>query len=572
MTLPHLKESSKELLILSNLGFVTQSNHIDHLIEAFKKNIDNSSPKKISILVETSAIKSYLKEKLTNYAGIDFTEPAQFDPFLRYRIDKELAEVFHLYAKFGDTALDEWLDSPSPERDLYKEHVRRGVPLRAEEIHLFHPTYLPKWYLDPLLHRNAKIKLFVYILSPSPLFLFDLVKEKHLQQDPLAGAYIEDQYRLLANLVPYKLPLLKAAEHFALKMDDAFVEPVGHTSLSVLKRNLYFQQTAPIEPDASLCVIEAATVLEEAENCFAFIYELLKNHPDMGPSDITILADLKIYGPLLELTFEDKIALQIDQVPIFRFDPSIKKFFRLFSLFDSLWTLAELKALFIEEPLDSWLEAAGFSFGYDAFLVTFENLMDRMVNEPIEGVPHFPISLASPLIGLADTLKALHQEIYSLKKLEAPLEIWLERLKDFFCRYLEVFDDHPFFSELLNYQPLMSEELKDFNFIRQLLFDLFESLKGPILLNNGDRVRASNIKEGAILPNRVLFVLGMGLKKFPGSRPLSSLYQLKKSPPAQGVIDRYKFLEILLNANERLIFSFSESAPSTLIEEIFRPL
>ncbi len=584
MTLPHFAESGQALFTDSNIGYILQSNQLENLLEELKNNINKTVPKKISILVENSAIKSYIQKTLTHYSGIDFTEPAQFDPFLRYRIDKEIAEVFHLYAKYGDTALEEWLlepnsapisdqthtplQSPLTTQALYQQHVRRSVPLRAEEIHLFHPTHLPKWYLDPLFSRNPRIQLFIYILSPSPLFLFDLVKEKHLLQDEMEGVYIDDQYRLLANLIPYKLPLLKIAEQYALKTTDAFIEPIGSSSLSILKRNLYFQETTPIEPDASLCTIPATTPLEEVQNCFAFIYELLKNHRELRPSDITLLADLKTYGPLLEFVFDQKLALQIDQVPIFRFDPSMKNFYRLFALFDSRWTIQELKPLFIEEPLDLWLEDAGFSLGYSSFLHAFDALVERMATTT--GLLPFPISLMQPLLTLKNTLAQLYIEIQTLKTATMPLEAWLEKLKTFFCTYLHVFDNHPFFDELTNYQPLMSDEPKDFPFIRQLLFDLFESLKGPLMLGDGDRVRASNIKEGAILPNKVLFVLGMNLKQFPGYRPLSPLYAIQKLPPPQGVIDRYKFLEILLMAKERLIFSYSGNAPSTLIEEIFR--
>jgi hypothetical protein len=64
----------------------------------------------------------------------------------------------------------------------------------------------------------------------------------------------------------------------------------------------------------------------------------------------------------------------------------------------------------------------------------------------------------------------------------------------------------------------------------------------------------------------------MGIDEFPGHRPLSMLYQLPKYPPSQGMIDRYQFLELLLAAKERLIFSYSQEAPSTILEEIFRPV
>lgn len=170
MTLPHLSESTKELFASQNLGTIIQSNHLQYLIEELKKRLTSGFPQKRSVLIETSSIKNFLKRELECFAGIDFVEPAQFDPFLRYRIDKELADLFHLYAKFGGEELENWLKIPSLEADLYRQHVRRSVPIRASEVHVFHPTYLPKWYLDPLLRRSKNIKLFFYILSPSPYF------------------------------------------------------------------------------------------------------------------------------------------------------------------------------------------------------------------------------------------------------------------------------------------------------------------------------------------------------------------------------------------------------------------
>jgi exonuclease V gamma subunit len=588
MTLPHLSQSSKDLFAPGNLGTIIQSNHLQYLVEELKKRLSGDCLKKTSVLVETSSVKNYLKKELTSYAGVDFVEPAQFDPFLRYRIDKELAEVFHLYAKFGGEELENWLKTPSFEADLYRQHVRRSVPIRAIELHVFHPTYLPKWYVDALLKRPSKVKLFFYILSPSPLFLLDLVQEKHLLQNVLGQAYVEDQFRLLANLIPYKLPLFKTLEKYAEDSVDLFFEPLGHSSLATLKRNLYHQKIEALEPDASLNVLPSLTPLDEVKNCFAHLYTLLEVNKDLKPSDITIFADLKKYGPLLELVFEDKLALQIDQVPFFRFAPDMKRFYRLFQLIDGPWTLATLKTLFISEEIVVWLEHVGFQsgfnpshqkiFGYSkeelgkSFVECFENLIDRMVYSPNDQQPPFPISLGLPLLETYDRLESLYKETLFLKTLKAPLDIWLERLRDFFCNHLGVFESHDFFKEWSSYQPLLTEEMCDFSLIRQIFYDLFESLKGPLLLNEGDCIRASNLKEGAILPNKVLFVLGMGLEDFPGYRHLSMLYRLEKFPPSQGMIDRYKFLEILLAAKERLLFSYSTKAPATLLEEIFRPI
>jgi exonuclease V gamma subunit len=588
MTLPHLSESTKELFASQNLGTIIQSNHLQYLIEELKKRLTSGFPQKRSVLVETSSIKNFLKRELETFAGIDFVEPAQFDPFLRYRIDKELAEVFHLYAKFGGEELENWLKTPSLEANLYRQHVRRSVPLRASEVHVFHPTYLPKWYLDPLLRRSKNIKLFFYVLSPSPLFLMDLIQEKHLMGDLMDRAYVEDQYRLLANLIPYKLPLFRVMEKYATTLLDAFQEPLGNSSLSILKQNLYHQQAQPIEPDASLNILSATSPYEEVKNCLLHLYTLLEYNSDLKPSDITIFGDLKKYGPLLELVFQDKLALQIDQVPLLRFDREVKQFYRLFQLIDGPWTLSSLTPLFFTKELADWLKNVGFTLGFNpqhqkeftnsadpcggSFVEVYEKLLNKMAFFEDEDTPPFPISLAQSLLGAYDQLKSFYDDTLFLKTFEAPLDVWLDKLKSFFSTYLNVFDSHDFFKEWTNYQPLVSEEVHNFTFIRQLFYDLFESLKGPIELNQGDMIRASNLKEGAILPNKVLYVLGMGIDEFPGHRPLSMLYQLPKYPPSQGMIDRYQFLELLLAAKERLIFSYSQEAPSTILEEIFRPV
>ncbi|MFZ4673813.1 MAG: exodeoxyribonuclease V subunit gamma [Chlamydiia bacterium] len=588
MTLPHLNQSSKDLFAPANLGTILQSNHLQHLIEELKKRLTSDSLKKTSILVETSSIKNYLKTELGSFAGVDFVEPAQFDPFLRYRIDKELADVFHLYAKFGGDALENWLKIPSLEADTYRQHVRRSVPVRAFELHIFHPTYLPKWYLDALLRHSPKVKYFFYILSPSPFFLMDLVQEKHLLSDALERVYVEDQFRLLANLIPYKLSLFKTLEKYALDSIDLFQEPLGNSSLQKLKRNLFSQRAEPIDPDASLNVIPSLNPLDEVKNCFTHLYTLLDCNPNLIPSDITIFADLKKYGPLLELVFADKLALQIDQVPLIRFDPEVKQFYRLFQLIDGPWNLRTLKSLFFSEELADWLEHVGFHSGFHpahqksscgvkeelgkSFVECFEQLIDRMVFAENGLLPPFPLSLGLSLLETYDRLESLYKETVFLKNFQAPLDAWLERLRDFFLNHLNVSPSHDFFKEWANYQPLVTQEECDFSFLRQIFYDLFESLKGPLLLNEGDRIRASNLKEGAILPNKILFVLGMGIEDFPGYRHLSMLYRLEKYPPPQGMVDRYKFLEVLLAAEERLLFSYSTKAPSTLLEEIFRPV
>jgi exonuclease V gamma subunit len=586
MTVTHSAVSTKELSLQKNLGVVIQSNHLQHLIEELKKRVNKTKPQKIAVLVENSAIKNFLQKNLDSYAGLDFTEPAQFDPLLRYVIDKELADVFHLYAKFGHEALEEWLEQASLEASLYKQHVRRSVPIRATQVHLFHPTYLPKWYLDPLLRRSKGIDLFIYILSPSPLFLLDLVQEKHLLQDRLNGAYLEDQYRLLAHLIPYKLPLLKSAEFFAQSTVDGYIEPTGASSLIDLKKNLFHQKNILLHQDATLAVIAAKTRLEEVENCFHYIYTLLQTHPCISPSDVTIFADLKEYAPILEIVFADKIALQIDQVSYARFDPSIKNFLRLFELIEGVWTLVKLKPLFLSDELAEWLEYAGFSCGFDnahqkntlkvheatgkSFMEVFDHLIASALSSAEERVAIFPISLVQPLITTKEQLESLHAASQMIRSLQAPLENWFIVLKEFFLKFLPFTERHPFFDEWNSYQPLMDATVRDFPFIRQLFYDLFDSMKGPLLLNEGDRVIASNLKEGAILPNRVFYVLGMGIDQFPSYKELSCLYCLKRYPPPQGLIDRYRFLELILHADERLICSYSSSAPSTILEEIFR--
>lgn len=515
----------------------------------------------------------------------------------------------------------------------------QAAPSSSFELHLFHFSTLSR----PLLSFFNRCGATYFLFSPSPLFWGDFcsgkeraslhrasirhgIKEK--QREAL-DALLDEQNPLLANLSKVGREFQNAVIDEEILTQERYVKNkkktgrLLHRLQSEISEN---QQHEDSESDSSIQVHAAQTRLQEVEIFYDNLAEVF-TEASLQPKEVLVLApDISLYLPYLQLVFalNTRLGFASDDLPKTKQDDAVEGIDLLVEICKRRFDTSSVISLFafppfakkfdLEERLPlykDWIEQANIQWGVDAemrrhFLKgeaesggTWEEGFGRLLFKLAMLVPEEEISFSSSSLDKneVEKLGVLIRLIRNLKRDLAPIieerkmsaSLWLEHFAMLLESYF-TFDPHE--RELHREFSILAEGCRNIeqplpfaSVIKVLQRQLFQKKRSSFQGAQIDQMRFGNLQEGAALPARAIFLLGMEEGIFPRNERSHSLSALSIDPqgktmPSQAEEDRYLFLQLLLCAGDFFIMSFVSLSPedgktllpSLLVQELLSHL
>lgn len=338
-------------------------------------------------------------------------------------------------------------------------------------------------------------------------------------------------------------------------------------------------------------------------------------------SDIRIYApEIAPYAPIVQFVFGEQIPFRIEGVDLARQSSYFQAINRLFTGVEGRWSAQDWAALvsctaFAKkqgwqsddiEQIREWIRWGSIRWGLDpdhqqeqllesvgskgSGAGTWEEGLDRLTDSWIyfDFDREWTLSWSDGDLfqSFLTLFSGIKKELQSWKE-KRTLREWVDSMKAFFAAYLAKDDRldedraaHTHFQRVFEALKEASKsvpaEKYPFAFVKQFLFASSRDELNSSLLH---AVRFCSMDPGAMLPAKMIFVLGMDEESYPRSSPRSNQDLMrKKGPyfPTQSDWDRYLFLQLLFAAREELIFSYSHRSkddgklvsPSLLIQEL----
>ncbi len=496
-----------------------------------------------------------------------------------------------------------------------------------EPIHCFAIDFLPQAYWE-YLFRFAPLSL--YLFSPCQEYWEDLqtdrerkklVKKASKKIRPELDSYLQEVPSPLANWGKMGRENLKNLDPFPFQSKEAYFPVDGASLLKRVQRSLLqfeVEEKLKAMQDSSLKVIlTGSSKLREVE---VIRDEILKLASCEGISfhEISILIpNLEIYIPLIEFVFNEKereVPYRILGHDVRRQSSFFQGLSRLLNLgrweSDALLSLFETLSFSRKQNLDEseleqiedWIREVGVEWGLDQNHRK-ERLKDIIPNLPNDlqtgSWEHGLEQLLERLVYLRpkgidpDSFEKFLALFQSLKEDLAPfhsessLSVWADRLEALAEKYLSYdLEDEADSAAYSSFQHLIQALRQAGGRIGEKRFPfapierfLDRPTSGNIHGSHLHAVRISSLSDGAALPSKALFLLGMDEESFPEPRKASSLNLLvqEKIPVIEpSDRDRYLFLQTLFSATDFLRISYGHLSsdegkpvgPSILVQEL----
>lgn len=509
------------------------------------------------------------------------------------------------------------------------------APAASYALYLFHFSTLSR----PLLSFFNRCNATYFLFSPSPLFWGDFCssKERAFLHRALARQGVKEGQRdaidkLLDEQNPLFANLSKGGRDFQnLLIDDEVLTEERYikngkkegTLLRKLQNEIsQNQQDEEKASDSSIQIHAAMSRLHEVEIFYEGLVKLF-TETAIQPKDVLVLApDVSLYLPYFQLVFglNTKLNFADGDLPKIQKSDPVEGIDLLMEVCKDRFDVRSVFSLFAFPPfakkfdLDGsmplykhWIEQANIRWGVDEemrrhFLKgeaegdgTWEEGFGRL----LQRLALLTSEEESSFLGLSlekneiERLGLLIQLIRSLKrdlapiveKRKMPVSLWLDHfamlLESYFTFDSQERELHRELSILAEGCRKIEEPLPFASVIKVLQRELFQKKRGSFQGAQIDQIRFGNLQEGAALPARAIFLLGMEEGVFPRNQrghPLSALSfeRQQKNIPSQAEEDRYLFLQLLLCARDFFILSFVSLSPedgktllpSLLIQEL----
>ncbi len=413
--------------------------------------------------------------------------------------------------------------------------------------------------------------------------------------------YLREGPKNLANWGKVGRATLKNLDSFSLETEEIY-SPIEPTSLlkQIQFDLLNFQEPSQRETDSSIRLLQTgSSKLREVE---AIQEEILRL--DIPYHEISVLApDIEPYVPLIEYVFGD-IPYRISGLDISKESSFKQGLLRLLQLGGSRWEAEEILSLF-ETPsfyrkrkwdaeallkVRDWISAVNIRWGRDAAhqSATLEQILgkqefhdDACWEKGLDALLEAIIYL-KPLQIHPELFEELLLALTELKNLDLKGEKTLPQWADSLEKASSLLDLESeadavvltrFRSLLLEMRTFSSEKLYPIEVVQHFLS---RPSKSQLHASQLHAVRFSSIEEGAMLPAKALFLIGMDEISFPRLETPSSLDLLRGKIQKQADLDRSFFLQSIFSAKEILCMSYGHLSadegkpvgPSCLIQEL----
>ena len=424
-------------------------------------------------------------------------------------------------------------------------------------------------------------------------------------QHPLLDAYA----RGARDLVSAALDLAGG------QFEEAFVVPRGNSVLHALQRSLVACDASlsptPMPPDASIQIHLCHGKMREVEILRDQLLKCFDEMPGMQPRHVQVqVADLDAYAPYVEAVFSSANPNAKDAIPFAIADQvaagesrASETFRRLLDLPDGRFSATQLLDIlrfdgvarkFGLEPADvdeasAWLNKAGVRWGRDRLhrknasgadfteATSWRHGLDRLLLGFAMGIEPSPPNPADLLpcdcaegdgavrLGRLARFFQLLADFADFGQIEHPPIEWSRRLEllvdDFFVADDESYRDVAILKSAIRLLDASAESAGfsgnvPVSVVRDFLAGRLGETSGGRNLNR-NAVVFNSLRPGSSTPRRVQCLLGMGDGLYPrtDNRPAYDLLRLsrKMGDRSAAIEDRLAFLEVLMNAGERLL-------------------
>jgi exodeoxyribonuclease V gamma subunit len=420
---------------------------------------------------------------------------------------------------------------------------------------------------------------------------------------------------LLANWGKLGRDTLKTLGKFQAETELAHCAIEPNSLLKAVQFDLLHFRTEKrrIEGDDSIEIsLTGSSRLREVEALRDGIFRLV-GEKGIEFSEISVLApDIQIYAPFIDLIFSDpecSLPYRLFGIDIRLRSPFSQGLTRLASLLGGKWEVEEVLSLFETpsfyrkqnwdgetlERFRNWVSAVSIEWGIDgdhrkkilqkdfgidpvdpdrkSWEKGFENLLNRMVFLFPETGSQFQVR-AEDLEELLSVFLRLKERSLEFKG-EKALGLWAVSLESLAEEYLMADPKNEadsaalegfrhFLKDLKQAEIHLQQQVFSFDPVRRFLI---RPCPSQIRSSSLHAVRCSSIEEGAAIPARAVFLIGMEEGNFPRVKISSSLDLLKEKENCDGPIpdsidqDRYLFLQSLFSAQEFLRISYCHLTP-----------
>lgn len=476
----------------------------------------------------------------------------------KLELTRQLADLFFSYGKYGIPEKEDWQMKLfgklfGSKFQLPMQFLPKMDFFTDDPCHFFGFNALPSVYWSYLEKSGG----YFYLFSPCIHFWEDIRTNREQARFGVASS---DAPRLLANLG--KLGRAKVLE---LDIEPVYSSKFESTMLGALQNEIVTFRTFEEEkkPDDSIRVFRTgASKLFEVETIGREILRLCKEK-GLQFSEISLFApNIQEYVSLIECVFSQlSIPYRFPQIPIqSSFHQGI---LRIIDLMKGPWSAEKVKHLFEaksftlkdRELLIKWTDelfqySSDWEKGFAELLKKATTYTPGPVKEMIQ------LSAFDALETLFETLQSLQADLESKPK---TLEQWASQIEAIAEKYLSYDEDQAAFASAM--RNLKRSRIESKEFPLEIIVDILtQGLHSSYYGNYLHAVCCSSIQEGAVVPARACFLLGMDEESFPRKRQGTSLDLLKKEPDIADV-DRYLFLQILLGTKEFLTISYSHISP-----------
>ncbi len=539
------------------------------------------------------ALEELMPEPVSTYLGVKDS--------VRYfrrraRLSKELAGHFQTYGLYGDEIWkqkkDDWQHAlwkqinADPFYRGVNQYENLNIRLEKEtEVHFFALSYLAPLHHQFLMEVGKSVPVTYYVISPSCHFWSDLLTDK---QSSRHEEEIFERHRLLGNLG-------SLGRKFARQLEESSIECVGdyvmapivedietapdevrflkkekNTLLDHLQADLLLAQergyTKEIGEDRSISVLVANDAFREVEIVHDKILQLI-DEEGISLTDVVVMApDISLYSCAIESVF-GKTVFGIDyQIYDHAKNPLLNCLQRLFKVTEGFWNASgdaysiihllshpwvSKRAGFDEEDLNQikkWLKG-------DDWKHELGILCDSLLEESSISMTQADLlgRLELYLRSLEESARLIQENaLQTLSEWALFIEQWVRSFID-----LQEEEDLFTFTQMLCRQKINT--LFPYLTIKERLIEYLEKRKsvqeGPL-----HAVRFCSLLPMRALPAKVMVLMGMSQDQFPKkivNRPLDLLEGTPYAAPSAHEYDRYLFLEAILSAREKLIFTLS---------------
>lgn len=526
------------------------------------------------------------------------------------QLAEQLTSLFFRYGQYGPELFETNRERNDWQQKLLQKLCIEGPWKMAAQILpqlssgsaiLFGIDAMPPVYWDYFARAPS---LSVYLFSPCAQYWEDLCSDRERirlgryweKKGASQGAreqldiYLRQAPRHLANWGKWGRETLKILDPMPLEVEEVYPLLQPSSLLEQLQSDfLSFQETKNPPLDSSIRVWKTGSSRLREVECLRD--EILRLNVPFH--EISVLSpDLEPYVPLIAFVLGEKIPFRIQGLDIAPQSSFRQGLMRLLSLGEDRWdaegilTLFETPAFYRKQGWDEkklqalrfWISWARIQWGRDGVhrdeilqqtlgkkgkdhQTSWEKGLDRLLDTLI---------YRSPMQIEADLLEELIQVFGALKQLcflgEKTLLEWAQQLEVAAKIWLKAdFEEEADQAAYLSFQELLVQlkshpetGLFPLSVIQRLLR---RPCMGPIHASHLHAVCFSRLEEGALIPAKAVFLLGMDEESFPRLKSLSSLdlLQGKGADPADR--DRYTFLQAIFSASQYLRISYGHLSP-----------